>query len=127
MQSTLNVIVVSQEDIELFNDALPTNSTVGDLKRRLDDDPLCVDLLTKDRHTKEWTLLLSSEDCSLISIRERIAHPRQDGALHFKVEFRAVWRIQAFIGLFADPFVVRVTVRAEYIPPCAVNVLSAFL
>jgi hypothetical protein len=117
MQSTLNVVVVDEENIELLNDSLNSKTTVGDLKRRLNDDPLCVDLLTKHRETKEWLLLLSSEDCSLISIRETIAHPRRDGALHFKAQFRAVWRIQAFIGLFADPFVVRVL--AEFIPPHA--------
>jgi hypothetical protein len=119
MQSTLNVVVVNEENIELLNDSLNTTTTVGDLKRRLNDDPLCVDLLTKHRNTKEWVLLLSSEDCSLISILETIAHPRRDGALHFKAQFRAVWRIQAFIGLFADPFVVRLLANFIQITACA--------
>lgn len=114
MQSTLNVVVFSQEDVQLFNDSLSTTATVGDLKCRLDDlDPLCVDLFTKDRRTKEWKHLLSSEDCSLLSIHANIAHPRQDGALHFRAQFRSIWRLQAFIGLFADPFVVRCNARSQ--------------
>jgi hypothetical protein len=117
MQSTLNVVVVSQEDVEMLNDSLSTRATVGELKCRLDDlDPLCVDLFTKDRHTREWTHLLSSEDCSLLSIKENIAHPRQDGALHLKAQLRSVWRLQAFIGLFADPFVVRCYACLQSLP-----------
>jgi hypothetical protein len=105
----LNVVVFSQEDVEMFRDALSTTATVGDLKLRLHDlDQLCVDLYTKSRFgQKEWVLLLSSEDRSLVSIRDLVAHPREDGALHFRAQVKAVWRTQSFIGLFADPFVVR--------------------
>jgi hypothetical protein len=105
----LNVVVFSQEDVEMFREALSTTATVGDLKLRLHDlDQLCVDLYTKSRFgQKEWVLLLSSEDRSLVSIRDLVAHPREDGALHFRAQVKAVWRTQSFIGLFADPFVVR--------------------
>jgi hypothetical protein len=116
MQSALDVIVFNQEGIQLFKDTFPTTATVGHLKRRLDDlDQLSVDLETKDIRTKDWRLLVTSEDCSLLFVRETLAHPRSDGALHFRARFRAVWRIHAFIGIFADPFVVRahiVTFRA---------------
>lgn len=105
----LNVVVFSLEGVEMLRDALSSTATVGDLKLRLHDlDQLCVDLYTKSRSgQKEWMLLLSSEDRSLVSIRDLVAHPREDGALHFRAQVKAVWRTQSFIGLFADPFVVR--------------------
>jgi hypothetical protein len=108
MQSTLDVVVFNQAGIQLFKDTFPTTATVGHLKQRLDDfDQLSVDLETKDIRTKDWRLLFSAEDFSLLSVRDTVAHPRSDGALHFRARSRPVWRIQAFIGIFADPFVVR--------------------
>jgi hypothetical protein len=104
----MNVVVFSQEDIELFNGNLPKLGTVGDLKGKLHFDPHGVDLFFKHRETKEWTRLLSSEDCELLYLRTNMAHPRKDSALHVRAQIREVWRTQAFIGLFADPFVVRV-------------------
>jgi hypothetical protein len=104
----MNVVVFSQEDIELFNGNLPKSGKVCDLKDKLHSDPRCVDLFYKHRETKEWTRLLSSEDCELLYLRTNIAHPRKDSVLHVRAQIREVWRSQAFIGLFADPFVVRV-------------------
>jgi hypothetical protein len=108
MQSALSVVVTNFEDIELFREDLHPATTVGDLKGRLyDTDQLCVDLFTKNKKTCEWTRLLSSEMCRLDKVRDHIAHRRQDGALHLRAKQGAVWRTQAFIGVFADPFVVR--------------------
>jgi hypothetical protein len=108
MQSFLKVVVTNFEDIELFREDLQSTTTVGDLKGRLyDTDQLCVDLFMKDKKTCEWTRLLSSEMLPLDKVRDRIAHRRQDGALHFRAKQGAVWRTQAFIGVFADPYVVR--------------------
>ena len=121
---TLNVVVFSQEDVEIFRDALSATATVEDLKLRLNDlDQLCVDLYTKSRRgQREWAYLLSSEDRSLMSIRDLVAHSREDGALHFRAQVKAVWRTQAFIGLFADPFVVR-----DRGTVCAVSATYCFL
>ncbi len=108
MQSALSVVVTNFEDIELFREDLHPATTVGDLKGRLyDTDQLCVDLFTKNKKTCEWTRLLSSELCPLHKVRDHIAHRRQDGALHLRAKQGAFWRTQAFIGVFADPFVVR--------------------
>jgi hypothetical protein len=98
------VVVFSQRGTEIFNRMFPLTATVLDLKRTLDSsNHISMDLLTKNKETKEWTEQLCSDNCELFSIRH---HPRPDGALHIRIRAMEVWRLQAFIGLFADPFVV---------------------
>jgi hypothetical protein len=98
------VVFFSHDGTEIFNRPFPLTATVLDLKRTIDaSNHISMDLLTKNRETKEWTEQLCSDNCELSSIQH---HSRPDGALHIRIRVREVWRLQAFIGLFADPFVV---------------------
>ena len=117
----LIVVVFNEDDGEWMRDTMPPSSTVGSLKLKLaeafgaldadargDAALLSVNLHVKKKFSQDfkWSLLFSPDDCGLVHVRDSVAHRRDDGLLCVKAAFVPVWRMQAYIGLFADPYIV---------------------
>jgi hypothetical protein len=121
MSGGLIVVVFNEDDGEWMRDTMPPSSTVGSLKLKLAEAFGALDadargdaaLLSVNLHVKkkfsqdfQWSLLFSPDDCGLVHVRDSVAHRRDDGLLCVKAAFVPVWRMQAYIGLFADPYIV---------------------